>query len=53
MSNQNVILDMPAYKFYAYIKKSVWNVKKGNWLLQKQINIFTEFIFKFPPNSLE
>ena len=24
-----------AYKLYAYIKKSVWNVKKGNSLLQK------------------
>ena len=44
---------MLAFKLYAYIKKSVWNVNKGNWLLQKQTNIFTEFIFKFAPDSLE
>ena len=38
-----------AYKLYAY-KKSVWNVKKGNWLLQKLIlRHFYQIYFQICP----
>ena len=41
-----------AYKLYAYKKKCVWNVKKGNWLLQKLVfETFLPNLFSIRKNN--